>query len=1638
MSNTDYVLGADLANMQAGGPSFLDTAGDLLTKGVGSAALSGLYGIVNTGVDLSNKVFGTEFTRADTSETLHNLDASWGDYYDKHKDIADVGGFIASSLIPGTLAVKGLKLLQTGNAAGAVGRVLGYTTRMESAYLNTALKELATEGGTVFSQINKAKAASIAWGTADNVLQTAAFEIGVTASMKASPILDNKSWGDIASDFATTSLIGGAIGGAIGGIFTNRLFKDAGKLVDKESRKYDVLLNPGKLALEKGDDSYSIIDAIFSLPKEVGSTEIKLSHGRKDILDTLDVSSLLDRKLRDSVSKGVEKFEGSLTNIVKNDTTIGKPFAKSLVSILKEGIEAKVPEETIRAQLESTLLNLHSVEAIGNRSTDLSGELRFLDPRGKISEKGGKVFSDVMPAGTKAADIYRVMGDESQATMGTLGKEGATKDEVFKKGFDFVLDPQSGYISVSPFSKIYAKAEDDAANFSPMFFNVGTKKTSFDVVPTIADVGTARTPLTVNFNGVQSGDKTFAFKTNKYITPADSVEATARHLWASNLPRISGEISSDDIAMLDALRNLKGDNALGVTIRDPKTGGIIDPSNINLDQFVFEQKYAKLNELLTGENADLRDIAYRLNVTGDWVEAAVSSKLDKATLANNPGWKADAARFAERENLIVRYNTKQLKESAQFPDGITAYHARVEEATQRAKDAAKTVLGEKYDLLQDIDGNIAKTADSQGVGAGFVTSSNANYTDRLRAWAQNTGLYVDNISRELVNSKLLDLQGPAAKILQNPEAAAEISAATTAGRLSTEPMGLYQDLFSGQWMMVDLKSLNKINSGGKIQFAKRIPLSEDAGEFLSAYHQQHALRVDKQKVLASAQGTTLHWDPNRLYFPPVDTQRVPFFAFVRQSDGSLFGTSEVSMLTARDAGELKRLATEVEKDPSLRVIYKSNTEDYYKAKGDYEFGRTLNEPKIDSHLRSQGKLGSYLPNMTPQAVIEDYINFTQRAETKIVRDAVAVNYAQPFAELGDLSKRHIEAQTSKMEGLSKLLQRNVTDPFDDTIKLALNISKRSEFTLWHQANEFVDALGTKAWRGISGAFNDAKDGKISWQDANGMLEKFGLGSHFRDADAFAVAQSAPDRNLLQVAVRKANMLLANGMLRLDFANSLLNIVSTPVLLGAEVSSIRNSLKQDPAMIALFESSLGLKVPGTELSIPSTTKLLFNAVSNRFGDTGTALMNRYRAIGSVKGKPAEFYQMIDEISMVPGLIPSKYAQTVDKWVEKGASMTFNTQAEEFTRFVSADVMRQITEPVVAAGKMSIQEQNNYINIFVNRVQGNYVASQRPMMFQGTIGAAVGLFQTYQFNMFQQLYRHIENRDLKTLAVAGGLQASLFGANGLPFFGGINTHIIGNAGINSNHQDMYSYAVKGMGKDIGDWMMYGTASAFPLFSDQAPALWTRGDLNPRYVTMVPTDIASVPAVQASMKVIGAVVGMAKQVSTGSDMLPALLHGLEHNGLNRPLAGLAQVLQGASTTTKGNLISASQDWLSIANASRLLGAKPMDESIALTEMWRGSAYKAVTKERIDLLGSVVKEKMRNGQPVSTEDWLDFQGRYAASGGRIQGFGEAMNRWSKDSRLSVVNELARHNNTMAGQRMMEVMGGDSLADYSRLSNEN
>ncbi len=373
-------------------------------------------------------------------------------------------------------------------------------------------------------------------------------------------------------------------------------------------------------------------------------------------------------------------------------------------------------------------------------------------------------------------------------------------------------------------------------------------------------------------------------------------------------------------------------------------------------------------------------------------------------------------------------------------------------------------------------------------------------------------------------------------------------------------------------------------------------------------------------------------------------------------------------------------------------------------------------------------------------------------------------------------------------------------------------------------------------------------------------------------------------------------------------------------------------------------------------------------------------------------------------------------------ETGEKITGNKYAEEFNRFVAADVMRQISDFGVKAGVIDSNAQLSYINTFVNRTHGNILASQRPLMFQGAIGQAVGLFQSYQFNLMQQLFRHVSEGRGKDAAMLLGLQGTIYGMNGLPAFNFINTHILGTASGNPEHTDLYSSIYGAAGKDAGDWLLYGAPSNLLRTN-----LYSRGDINPRQLTIIPTNPSDIPFVSAIGSTLNNVKNVLDKIGSGGNVWETILQGVEHNELSRPLAGLAQVIEGHSTTTKGTIVK-SNDVFSLATMSRIAGGRPFDEAIVNDAVYRISAYQAVDRSRKeDLVQAVKSTGIGTNEP--TQDQVEkFATEYAALGGNQREFNKWMLTQIKNSNTSQADKIIQHLQSPYSQSIQKIMGGNEF----------
>lgn len=1686
MSEYQYhpvTLASDTTDMQAG---TLTRIADAVRLGLPSAAISGGLSMYNTFIDYGNMLGLTNKEQVNTESLIRQYDTQMGDYYAENKGAIDLVGFVGASIVPGSLAVKGIQLARAGNALGSFGKYLNLANTKRAEYLEKALQETARSGGTMKSILDSTRRAELAWGAADQAMLAAAAELAIVATMNDSPVFEGDTFGDFVWNMGLGVALGGTIGGALSGLTSRGILKDAQQVVQSQLRAVDTVFSPKNMGMTPGSDIFLTTENILKVSESVPGLSYEYMYDGVKKAIQLDTGEAVKAAADRAIKSATQDVQLAFNRMAGGNANIGQAYFE----FIQEGIQAAKAAGKDNDEIASLIFGwLGNVNKIDSLDLDriAINENKFyvnLAPAGDTPvEKLADIFSPKRTATAKQA--YRMADDVLQsdvkiAKLEDLGEVNLR--QAFRNNTDIdIIQMPDGSVRVNPKSERVLRVNEKPFEFK-QFLDLESGSLSSETVPHIGDLITTKgAQYATDF--IQAGGRTFRQAANVATKTLEApLDASARWAWASALEpaqivKITGNrVDLNDLPVLARLVELEPQLARTTLEKmkfiDGQKEMTIDEL-VSLNQVLDNKRYQLIQERLAevGDKGlpvpETRVLAAQINTSRQWVEEAIQRNFRPAKPNEvTHGVAYTTAEALKPRNLEMTWDFSPVG-NAMLPDHAfqmnmgpmhlvtQKLNAHYQYATRDliGKNAMNAALGVDAKLFLQAEADTAMFATNEGAGASLFGSSNAGYGEKAKLWVQDTGKNVALATQRRRDAAVETLAPHVNAIREDPRAAAELGILTTALRKSE-----HRYIMTDSGLLVakdayDLANARKIDIEEAATYLDKTAPSKSGSQriyqveskavrdFLRTSTKMNAERQDKLTTLYNAAGVTRDVDVRTIYVPPINTVRYPYHAFVRTKE-RIGVASDVTMITAKSEEQLRQLAAKVGDD--FDVIYKGDTEAYFKAKGEYEYDMTLHDARVDSELARKGVLADFFPETRAENVLTDWLDLHAKAEEKLVRTAVQVGNRRFFNEMQFLSENYRKVSESVTRGIGSRFKSKVADPFGDYIKTALNISKQQEFPLLDSLNDFVDKLGLKAGEAINKAFYDARNDLLPWEDANKIMEGYGFKGLYPDLDAYIAANQRYPRNVIREVAQKANMALATTLLRLDFANSLLNIISTPIMLGTEMQSIKGLIGKDAKLAGKLAELTSIKVPGRDLRVPSTTQLIAESINDFFGPNKNQLLSRYKDIGAVKEVSQLYHEMLDDLSFDPTVNPSKWKERVERGVEIGAKIAGNTFAEDFTRFVSANVMRRLSDPVVEAGKMSVKEQNAYISTFVNRVQGNYVTSQRPIIFQGTTGAAVSLFQTYAFNVLQQLHRHIQAGDKKTLAVFAGLQGSIFGLNGLPFFDAINTHIIGSwVANNPEHKDAYS-VLPGFNKEVGDWMLYGTASAFPLFTGSFPALYTRGDINPRHITILPTNFTDIPAVAASLKLVDTVVNTGKNIMAGADTSDALLRGLEHQGWNRPLAGFAQLLGGRSTTSKGALVSAANDmeatsWLGAlaertveyGGVSRLMGARPMDEAVALNQLYRNKTYEAIDRARIERLGQVVKTKLYNNEVPDQEELEDFMLRYARAGGDIKNFSQAMQRWMRDANVSTINQTASRLGDPYAQTLQTIMGGERISDY-------
>lgn len=500
-------------------------------------------------------------------------------------------------------------------------------------------------------------------------------------------------------------------------------------------------------------------------------------------------------------------------------------------------------------------------------------------------------------------------------------------------------------------------------------------------------------------------------------------------------------------------------------------------------------------------------------------------------------------------------------------------------------------------------------------------------------------------------------------------------------------------------------------------------------------------------------------------------------------------------------------------------------------------------------------------------------------------------------------------------------------------------------------------------------------GKVDFEGYQAALRSAGIDDPYKNFHESARAL-IHERNMLSAGnvtpdrvINTANSVAATLALKFgELAQPLVNMLSLPILMTSTVS---RSLK-----------SASIRTSG-DLYKESVLAVMYNGVRRmNSGDARNVRLNRLAADeGLFDSTISEVDEVLRQSRVATGgalgqverVVNSSFVQMMSKpseWAEGMVRRTaFNTAVETAIRTYG---------PQVSDKQILIFSRD-----FMKQAIGNYSTSQRPMMFQGTFGAAMGLFQTYMLTYAQNMYRHVEIGDKAGLGKTLLAQAGIFGAWSLPGFQQISNTI--GEHFSDDNIDLNTGLFRALPDDLANIVVYGMPSAIG-----PAAVHTRGDVNPRIPTGFDTMVAPSMIAQLTQSLVNVGQALFKQDMPAGQ---AFFEALSTQSVSRPIARWSELFSGSSVTGAANQIAGPEEvWSWQGVVARAFATRTLKEVKAREAIHLNSYYGSINAENRQSVLETLRANIRAGE-VTNELMDDLAFEYLRTGSP-QGFRQAVNQ--------------------------------------------
>lgn len=578
-----------------------------------------------------------------------------------------------------------------------------------------------------------------------------------------------------------------------------------------------------------------------------------------------------------------------------------------------------------------------------------------------------------------------------------------------------------------------------------------------------------------------------------------------------------------------------------------------------------------------------------------------------------------------------------------------------------------------------------------------------------------------------------------------------------------------------------------------------------------------------------------------------------------------------------------------------------------------------------------------------------------------------------FSKLNEMAYAQQTPATSTTQNIFTRLQKR-PNTAEFVARTLLNKSHLPSSPIFNSLNNAYSAMITMASRGTTEAINDLAE-RVKGREPQ-LAEFSKLADDLRAIDApmpwasiveYQRANNPRFRDLSQEHIAKASSLLVTLNLRLwEVSHAIVNTLSAPIMMMSETG-------QGPF------ASMKFMQQGTKMVMkPSAQE--------------AALLARWKAAGYTTRQTAEVTELFRDLHIrIPTM--DKLEQTkLWQWMTKPSDWSEATTRE--VAFATGFKLAKAKFPAA-----SVDALEAYALQFTNRSMGNYLSKQRPTLFQGSLGATLGLYQTFMLTMTQNIFRHIESKDLKALATLGIGWQGMFGTGALPLYGPIN-HAIGKMAetpgddITSAIYEMFG-DTSDQSRSLAEFVMYGLPSA----AFQVP-LASRAELEPRLPLSAEQGVlglspallnSAYDAVRVGLETGQKLASIIGAQGNPKDYGRAIFEGLSAQYLWRPGARIAELALGRSLDRTGATVSTSQEiyepWAVLA---RVMGSRPLKEQTLRTLRYQSRYYDAIGRERRRQTVKAMRSMVVDG--TSGNSVARLMNDYIANGGTVKGFNQAM----------------------------------------------